>query len=227
MLELDSYLNEPEPGSVDGVDIIIDVIGFHYFEEDNVSLCYRVSWSSSRHMAVWEPTSTLTNIMDGLLLWKIYMLTFFTGAFGIPYACIQNINSMPVMSLQWIPVIAVTRQIYHIHLGLMHMSMNMNTAQGRSYARYTANAHSPRLMEVATTTLSVGKHLIKIPTAGWLMDSCGALLPVMVCGRLKIGHATCVILCICLEIGQTTFCLMMTVMMNMVGKIRYDTFQHS
>jgi len=100
MLELDPYLNEPEPGSVDGVDIIIDVIGIQYFEEDNVGLRYCVNWSNNRHMAVWEPTSTLTNIMDGLLLWKIYMLTFFTGAFGIPYACIQNISSMLVMSLQ-------------------------------------------------------------------------------------------------------------------------------
>ena len=97
MLEPAPYCHEPEPG---GVDIINDITGIHYFEEDNVSLCYHVNWSNNRQVAVWEPTCTLTNITDGLLLWKIYMLTFFTGAFGIPYACIPNINSMPVMSLQ-------------------------------------------------------------------------------------------------------------------------------
>jgi len=37
MLELDPYLNELEPG---GVDILINVIGIHYFEEDNVGLHY-------------------------------------------------------------------------------------------------------------------------------------------------------------------------------------------
>jgi len=102
MLQPDPYFREPEPllepRSVD--DIIIDIIGIHYFEEDNLGLCYHVIWSNNRYVAVWEPTSTLTNIMDGLLLWKMYMLTFMYRSFGICYACIQNMNSMPVMSLQ-------------------------------------------------------------------------------------------------------------------------------
>jgi len=63
-------------------------------------------------------------------------------------------------------VIDVTREIFHTLLGWIRMSTGMNTAQGKSYERFIAYAHSPRHMEAATTTLPLGKHVIKIPTAG-------------------------------------------------------------
>jgi len=92
------------------------------------------------------------------------------------------------------------------------MSTVMNTAQEKSYAKFIVCAHSPRLTEAATTTLSVGKHLIKIPTAGCLVDSCGALLHVMVCGRLKTDSAHFVL-------GRTAL-----ILGNFLCTIHYNSF---
>ncbi len=79
MLELEPYFHDPVPlvKCFHGInDDIIDVVGTHYFKEDNFGVHYQVNWSKNRDVAVWEPTWKLTNIRDGLLLWNIYILTF-------------------------------------------------------------------------------------------------------------------------------------------------------
>jgi len=79
MIKPEPYFRKPVPPKeqIDGInDIIIDVVGIHYFEEDNVGTHYWVIWSKRRNVAIWEPTDNLTNIRDGLLLWKCYVLTF-------------------------------------------------------------------------------------------------------------------------------------------------------
>jgi len=79
MIEPVPYFSKlvPPKECIDGIDnIIIDIIGIHYFEEDNVGTHYQIIWSKRRNVAIWEPTDNLTNIRDGLLLWKCYVLTF-------------------------------------------------------------------------------------------------------------------------------------------------------
>ncbi len=79
MIEPESYFCKPVPPKehLDGIDdIIIDIIGIHYFKEDNIGIHYQVIWSKRRNVTIWEPTKNLNNIRDGLLLWKCYILTF-------------------------------------------------------------------------------------------------------------------------------------------------------
>jgi len=79
MFKLEPYFHDPAPliECLCGVDnIITDIVGIHYFEEDSLGLYYQVYLSNNRDIVVWEPTWKLTNIRDGLLLWKNHMLTY-------------------------------------------------------------------------------------------------------------------------------------------------------
>jgi len=100
----------------------------------------------------------------------------------------QNINSMLGTCKQEYSWMVCDKTKFPYPSGQILLSISPNTAQGRPYKRITAWAHSPRNTEAATT-LSVGDHLMKICTSGWLMESCGGLLPVMVWGGSKTGPA--------------------------------------
>ncbi len=83
MFEPEPYFRDPVPPMdcvSDDDDYIIDVVGIHYFEQDNVGLCYRVNWKKNRNIGVWVPAKSMKNIVDGLLLWKIHMLLFLYSA---------------------------------------------------------------------------------------------------------------------------------------------------
>jgi len=169
MIKPEPYFHKlvPPKERIDGIDdVIINVVGIHYFEEDNVGTCYWVIWSKRRNVAILEPAQNLINIRDGLLLWKCYVLTFLYSCSLEPLYLHQEqqLNNGYV----WAMIICdrCARPIYHILLGWILLSMSMITAPGRSYKRYTACACSPRSMEDATITLSAGKHLMKIHTAG-------------------------------------------------------------
>ena len=62
MLEPEPYFHDPVP-PIDCVsdddDFIIDVVGIHYFEQDNVGLRYRVNWKKNRNIGVWVPAKSM------------------------------------------------------------------------------------------------------------------------------------------------------------------------
>jgi len=188
MFELEPYnFCDPVPliECLHGIDdVIIDVVGIHFFDEDNIGLHYWVNWSNNRDVAVWEPTCNLTNIRDGLLLWKINILTILYNH------SLEPLYLHPEHQLNVGYVLAMNTRDQCDKTNLPYPSWtDMHVNSYEHCTRKVIQKISPRLTEAATTTLSVGKHLIKIPTAGWLVDSCGALLRVMVCRRLKTGPA--------------------------------------
>jgi len=165
MIEPEPYFCKPVPPKVclEGIDdVIINVVGIHCFKEDNIGLCYQVIWSKRRNVAIWEPTQNLTKIRDGLLLWKIYILTFL-------YSCsLEPLYLHPEQQLNDGYVQAMNTRERCDKTNLPYPSWTdafVNEYQHctrRSYVRFTACAN----MEAMTTTVLVGKHHMKIPTAG-------------------------------------------------------------
>ena len=165
MFEPEPYFCDPVPPieCLHGIDnIIIDIIDIHFFKEDNIGLHYQVNWSKNRDVAAWEPTCNLTNIRNGLLLWKIYILTFL-------YSCsLEPLYLHPEQQLNDGYVQAMNTRERCDKTNLPYPSWTdafVNEYQHctrRSYVRFTACAN----MEAMTTTVLVGKHHMKIPTAG-------------------------------------------------------------